>query len=297
VIDGSKPILVVNEYAYDVLPDELQNIMMNDNDSNGKISLHMPSGDVVLANQLTESDILIFAPHNYNLATEDIEGVLGMLDMYDYTWTISEYDSRTKISCVTDDEFSLFSKATNPIVIYCSDNVRLSGSTFGTYRGIIYGITNDELACLDEELGISSQGYHLSVSNVGEVYYYQTNLTRKIISFLSSLCVLVLILDIAVMVSISNMEYRNSGIEYAIKKVVGYSFVQRHKLCFIKMNIGNVITLIVVTIIALITGLCMMSTCIYVGIVIIVIENILSILYTLRYEKESITKILKGGCL
>ena len=73
------------------------------------------------------------------------------------------------------------------------------------------------------------------------------------IEFLSSLCILAVILDLAITISLCNMEFRNAGIEYAIKKVVGYSFLQRNKAQLIKLNIKNTVMVLIMAIEA-ITG-------------------------------------------
>ena len=82
------------------------------------------------------------------------------------------------------------------------------------------------------------------LTNVGEDYIYSHSFLVKLISFISSLCVLVLLLDIAIIVSEAKMEFRLSSMEISLKKVLGYSFYERHKR-FISVNLIENIAVVI----------------------------------------------------
>ncbi len=59
------------------------------------------------------------------------------------------------------------------------------------------------------------------LTNVGEDYIYSHSFLVKLIGFISSLCVLVLLLDIAIIISEAKMEFRLNAMEISLKKVLG----------------------------------------------------------------------------
>ena len=93
------------------------------------------------------------------------------------------------------------------------------------------------------------------------------------------------------------MEFRNAGIEYAIKKVVGYSFLQRNKAQLIKLNLKNTVMVLIMAIVGVITGIYSPVSCIVASAIMMLIENMVIVVYIIKYEKISVIKMLKGGCL
>ena len=132
------------------------------------------------------------------------------------------------------------SRVTNPIVIYqANEAVALNGSYIetGTYNGeVIYGCDESTIRSVAKKYSEQLGSHYFMLTNVGEDYIYSHSFLVKLISFISSLCVLVLLLDIAIIVSEAKMEFRLSSMEISLKKVLGYSFYERHKR-FISVNL------------------------------------------------------------
>lgn len=275
IVEGEKSVLLMNENAVDFLPEEIG------------VSLLKESSE----------DIIILIPSDYRILDEDIHGILELYKLSEYKSKICEYEKKVSIPCVTNEETNFFACAKNPVIIYCSSRVKFNGSVLGPYKGIIYGIDEKQLEKLNNKLGISEQGYNIVTSNVVEVYEYQMNFFRKMISFLSSLCILVTILDLAITISLCNMEFRITGIEYAIKKVLGYSFWQRNKMQLLKMNLESFIVILMMAVLGYVTGIYSSASCMVIGVLIMAIENAVMAVYIIKYEKDSVIKMLKGGCL
>lgn len=275
IADGDKSVLVMNENASVFLPEEIYS--------------RLCEGSM--------DDIIIFTPHGYSISDEDVQGILGLYRLSDYKWKICEYMKNVAVPCITNEELTFWAKTTNPIIIYCQASVKLSGSVFGPYRGTIYGIDEKNWNEIDSELGISENGYHSAISNAGDVYKYQMSFVRRMIEFLSSLCILAVILDLAITISLCNMEFRNAGTEYAIKKVVGYSFLQRNKVQLVKLNLKSAVVVLIMAVLGAITGIYRPVSSVVIGTLIMLMENIVMVAYIIKYEKISVIKMLKGGCL
>ena len=92
------------------------------------------------------------------------------------------------------------SRVTNPIVIYqANEAVALNGSYIetGTYNGeVIYGCDESTIRNVAKKYSQQLGSHYFMLTNVGEDYTYSHSFLVKLISFISSLCVLVLLLDI-----------------------------------------------------------------------------------------------------
>ena len=275
IADGNKPILIMNENASVFLPEKISTQLAKE----------------------TKEEVIILTPRGYSISDEDVNGLLGLYRLSDYKWKICEYDKGLTVPCLTNEELSFWANAKNPVIIYCPANVKIKGSVFGTFRDTIYGIDEKDWDKIASELKLSENGYHAAISNAADVYRYQMSFVRRMIEFLSSLCILAVILDLAITISLCNMEFRNAGIEYAIKKVVGYSFLQRNKAQLIKLNIKNAVIVLIMAVIGVITGIYSPGSCVAVGVIMMLIENFVLVAYIIRYEKISVIKMLKGGCL
>ena len=275
IADGDKPVLIMNENASVFLTEQISSQLSKDG----------------------LKEIIIFTPSDYSFSDEDVDGLLRLYKLSDYRWKICPYNKSVSVPCITEEKLTFFSNVTNPVIIYCPASVKLKGSIFGTNSGTLYGIDENKWNEISNKLMISEKGYQASTSNVADVYEYKMSFVRRMIEFLSSLCILAVILDLAITISLCNMEFRNAGIEYAIKKVVGYSFLQRNKAQLIKLNIKNAVMVLLMAIVGVITGIYSPVSCIVAGAIMMLIENLVIVAYIIKYEKISVIKMLKGGCL
>ena len=247
----------------------------------------------------TQKDVIIIHPNDYKVINEDIKGLLRLyLDNMDaIEWKTMEYNTNIHVPYVSMNQLTGFSEEKNPILIYCSENVDLNSFIFGNSQNVIYDMTENTLERLDKELEVSKQGFRFISTNMGKLYKYQMNFIRQLIQFLSSLCILVVFLDFAITITLCNMRYRIFGTEYAIKKVVGYSFWENYKGQFFKQNGINGMLVFVLVVLGTITKVYEPFTCFLVGLAVILIETMVMVSSIFRIEKTSVRKVLKGGCL
>ena len=108
---------------------------------------------------------------------------------------------------------------------------------------------------------------------------------------------LVLLLELIIINSIIRLEYKINAIELSIKKVIGYSILEKNK----KIIIMVVITTILSTLISVIVSLIMKFEYAYYlafgGVIILILELFVIMFYINKVETSEILKILKGGNL
>ena len=71
--------------------------------------------------------------------------------------------------------------------------------------------------------------YQLVITNVHEQYLYNHTFLIKLVGFLSSLCTIVLLLNIMIIVTVSRLEFRENAMKISLMKIFGYSLFERHK--------------------------------------------------------------------
>ena len=135
------------------------------------------------------------------------------------------------------------------------------------------------------------------LTNVGEDYSYSHNFLVKLIGFISSLCILVLLLDIAVIVSEVKMEFRLRSMEISLKKVLGYRFYERHKRLISVNLIENLIVVLIVCIASMFMSNASALIALIIGALLTIIEMAIIFTNVMWVEKTNISKSLKGGCL
>lgn len=293
--EAANPVICVN-----VLEDKEDYILVNKNAGG------MLQGFKDKINQVvTDTDITIFLPTDSKTA-ECEKTAIEWLDSFLVTGSnklniqVVKYDERQVFSYMSSGDNYGISTTINPVVIYQNnEKVQFSGYSLVRYAGneIIYRIDNNDLEKIKREYDKYIKGCDLVVTNVYDSYEYQKSFIRKLISFLSSLCVVVFILDIAVVFSITSLEYKTHSMEISIAKVLGYSLYERNKKIILYNVISDGIILSVMCVVGLITKIFNTKICMAVGILVLLIEMFIMIFNIIKVENQNIYKILKGGCL
>ena len=130
-----------------------------------------------------------------------------------------------------------------------------------------------------------------------KIYFIFHSFLVKLIGFISSLCVLVLLLDIAIIISEVKMEFRLNAMEISLKKVLGYRFYERHKR-FISVNLlENIAVVILICIVSIFISNASVGIALLIGALLTIIEMAIIFTNIMWVEKTNISKSLKGGCL
>lgn len=141
------------------------------------------------------------------------------------------------------------------------------------------------------------EGQIIKKTNVLEKYENMWIIAKRVLYINLIFSDLVLLLEIIIINSIVMLEYKVNAIELSIKKILGYSILQKNRkiiLMTVITTIASILTAIIVNII--------MKTHVgkYLGLgglIILILELSTIIFYINRIEKSNIQKILKGGSL
>ncbi|MDO4976350.1 MAG: DUF1430 domain-containing protein [Eubacteriales bacterium] len=211
------------------------------------------------------------------------------------------YDSYQKFSYLDTSATDGISEASNPIIVYqVSENNKFDAEFIATWIGarrIIFKCSvnewNEVLAKYDFSLGT----YKSIVTSVRDDYQYHHSFLVKLISFLSSLCIVVIILDIVIIIVMNRMEYKRHSLEIALRKVLGYSMVERHRNMLKSMLVMNVIAIILLGMISMVLSSLKFSIYLPIAAMATVIEILIMGINIASVEHNGIPKALKGGTL
>lgn len=210
------------------------------------------------------------------------------------------YGTDRYFTCVNQNASGGLETFKNPVVVFSRydgaahrDNLSLGTD----YSSVMYCLSGTDAEDAIGKLPLGENGFKLVQTGVRESSEYHNSLLRKAIAFLSSVCVLTLLLQAVLVVSIVSMEYRFRAMELALKKIFAYSIWERNRGLFLVSALSNAVTTLGLSIAGTVTGLYSALTCLWVGAFVLAMELAVIVVNILRVEAKNIQKILKGGCL
>lgn len=275
LVSGNPSVLVMNDYAKKLLPESLQT-ETNEN-----------------------TDIVVLCKTGNEMSEKDIEGLIGLYfeDTSNVSYDMRLYEKNVSIPYVSSGTLSAFANAYNPTVFYINNFENIRTDMLKDNQDIFFDISEKDLKQFLESSEIGVNGDEISTTNFGDYYVYKMSIIARILSFLSSLCVLIIVLEMLITSVVTRMEYKIFGMDYAVKKIMGYSFFEKNKNHFAKLVFPNVVGLLAVVAIGIFTNLYRPELGLITGIGLMIAEIIIALLKSLAMERTEIRKILKGGCL
>lgn len=285
VFEDKKDVIFINSKAYDML----QWLKESDEETGGDLG-----------------DIWIFVPcgkhcEDYKkIGLETLDFVIKKADIGKLDVRFIEYKSNEPFFFFDTASVDGINKTRTPIVIYQkNDKIPINGSALVNYKGgaIIYSCDAITLRKLCESNLCSDGKVDVVITNVYERYQYSHTFLKKLFGFISSLCVVVMLLNIAIMISVSKLEFRQNSMKISLMKVLGYSFWERHKrLLLLVATENSMITIGMMIYVLLCTSI---NPFLLLIICIIMTAAELTIIFTqiIRIEHTGVVKTLKGGCL
>lgn len=219
--DGKYPYIFVTESAIDLLPDSIKQLISE--------------------NQNEESDCLIIHNKKKAIFMPEVEGIMSMNELDDFSLEELEYSKNISMLCIGNSQYNRFENVSNPTIIYLKGSVDIPKQMYAANMTVIYGHSKEEIENLLED---SQYKDSLIISKVGDVYDYQMSFIKRLVSFLASLCVLVIILELVMIIQMLGLEFREYAMEHAVKEMLGLSFFVRNKYLLLKMNIGNFLAIL-----------------------------------------------------
>lgn len=225
-------------------------------------------------------------------------------DSFNYDYDIIYYDDNVNI--VRIDEFNINGSelVKNPVIIYNNisantiksqiddDSVKFVHSDYA--HDVMYKIT-DEFNQFIVEHGLTNE--FNGKMNVFEEYQNHWRIAKKVLYMNLIFSILVLFLEFIIISSIIKLEYEVNAIELSIKKVMGYSMLEKNNKIILITAITTILSILLAIIIAIILKLDKVYYLATGGIVVSILELSVIVFYLNKIENTQIQKILKGGNL
>lgn len=187
----------------------------------------------------------------------------------------------------------------NPIIVYSkvsgNDNMEKLNIPFN--NSILYCFSDESITEIQKQFQLDERGYKLVTTRLVDYYEYHKSAVRRGIAFFSSLCSIMVILQLMLIISINKMEYRFNAMEMSLKKILGYGLLKKNRRIFVSTVIFYFPIIGVISLAGFITRFLPPLTCVMVGIVMMFMELLVILLNIIKIEQCSVHKILKGGSL
>ena len=286
IFEDGRNFLFVNHRGKSMLQG-LEKLADEETSGGADILIFIPESKNFEYDKYTSSEALKFAVNESDPANEDME--------IQYV----PYSGTKMLSYLTNSSMDGIKSAKNPVVIYQANNETVLNPDLASLVAgeIIYDCDEDTLRSIAPKYIDKLGNTEMIITKVADQYAYNHSFLVKLISFLSSLCIVVLLLDIAIIFAISRLEFRNNAMSISLKKILGYSLFDRHKALLRAITIENVVLLIGMVIMTAFSTRVSLKTCLIVCAVVMAAEYLIILSNILRTEKTNVQKSLKGGCL
>ncbi|EGI2114996.1 DUF1430 domain-containing protein [Listeria monocytogenes] len=254
-----------------------------------------------------DKDIYFLIPKKLSNNIEIISQLKNAINFYEgegfaYNYDVIYYEDNINIINI-DENYTYGSQLVeNPVIIYNNVNrdklkspISKDTQNVNYVHDIMYDISNKEFNNFIKQNNL--QGQIVSKTNVMDSYNKNWNNAKRVLYINLVFTILVLILEFIVITSIIKLEYEVNSIELSIKKVLGYSMIEKNKKIILITFITTIISIISTLIAASILQLDKTFYLAIGGTVILVLELLVIAFYIYKIERSKIQKILKGGNL
>ncbi|MGG4143976.1 DUF1430 domain-containing protein [Paenibacillus algorifonticola] len=189
----------------------------------------------------------------------------------------------------------------NPVIIYnnLTPKMLTAGSNniqkMNVLHDIMYKIEDQAFTRFIEEHGLENQ--IVSRTNALENYENKWTIAKRVLYINLVFSVLVIVMELLIISSIIKLEYDINAIELAIKKVMGYSAVEKHRKLLVLTVLTTTLSMGLTVIISFMLNFGEFYYLMIGGISILLLEVAVILFFIHRIEKAKIQKILKGGNL
>lgn len=248
-----------------------------------------------------ENRNLLIVPESYDLSNENELFLSGFFED-DNNYEIIRY--HTNASLVVQDSVSLQKSklCKSPVIVFVgkndfSNNIKENENPYEllfSFNQLLIKASETEVK---QFLSNNNINIDFVMTNAMENFQYHWLILKRAMVLNIILSAIFLMLELLIDITLVKLEYRNCAIEFSLKKLFGYSFVERNKNMLMLTIGGNVISLLVALLVCMVNHL---------GNVILVISGDLLLLflqvgvilyYARKQELANANKLLKGGIL
>ena len=257
-----------------------------------------------------EKEFYFLLPEKMKNNLELINLLIDYIEIFESNdYGVIYYNDNIEVVGVDEDSLYGSDVVKNPIIVYNnmsleqlklqSDNNEQNIMKSEQLYDTMYKISsNDDLKEFNKFIvEYNLQDEIVNKTNVLEKYENSWIIAKRILYINLVFSILVLLLELIIINSIIRLEYEVNAIELSIKKVMGYSVLEKNW----KIIMMTVITTISSILIAIIGARIMQIQEVYYiafgGSIILILELFIIVFYINRIENSKIQKILKGGNL
>lgn len=232
-------------------------------------------------------------------AYDSLSFALNQDDLQQLNIQYREYTGTEYFSCFDTGRTDGLDRCKNPVLIYqVNKDLPINGGKLETYKAgaVPFQCGESQFRNICQKYENVLGNNQMVITNVQELYSYNHTFLMKLIGFLSSLCTIVMLLNVAVIVTVSRLEFRQNAKRISLMKLLGYSLFERHKTLLGLLAAENLVILIGMILYSLFsvqtgTGISIL-VCVWMALAefTIIFFNIRSV------EKTGVQKALKGGC-
>lgn len=287
ISNGKNDVIFVNNNGKDMLQGFKESVEKESLDENDLI-IFIPKGKSFEENKMLAYDRLDFC---FKYPQEDFK---------DWKIKYVEYTDSKYYSYLDNNSIDGVERTKNPILIYQLNNdLKIDGANLQGYKGeaILFNTSRENLEEICSKYENILGNYNQVITNVEDQYNYNHTFLVKLLAFLSSLCVVIIFLDIAIILAVSQLEFRRNAMKISLMKILGYGIFNRHKSFLRLVMIENLVIFTGFLILSLISKRIDTRITILVSALVILIEFIIIIFNIIRIERTNVQKSLKGGCL
>ena len=253
------------------------------------------------------ADILVFIPDSKSfeydkyMAGEALPFAISKSDPANKKLDIQyvKYSGTEMFSYLSSNSTDGVKSTRNPVVIFQANNDSKLNPDITAFEAgeILFDCDEATLRELADKYDDRLGSIKMVITKVSDHYNYTHSFLVKLISFLSSLCIVVLLLDIAIMVTVTRLEFRKNAMRISLMKILGYGIFDRHKALLGLIAAEDLLVLIGAVVMALLWKRVSMKICLIVCAVVMISEFVIIIFNIVRTEQTNVQKALKGGCL
>ncbi|MEA4826956.1 MAG: DUF1430 domain-containing protein [Clostridium sp.] len=261
-----------------------------------------------------DKEIYFLLPKNMKGNSEIINTLKAYIkfnegDNFIYDYDVIYYNDNIDIVGIDRDIVYGSESLKNPVIIYnnlSADKVKIQNNDINQdvrrldyLKDTIYKISSDEdLIEFNKFLAAHNLQYeNVNKTNALKKYENSWIIAKRILYINLVFSILILLLEVIIINSIIRLEYEVNAIELSIKKVLGYSILEKNSKIILMTVITTILSILIAIIIAIIMKLNEAYYLALGGFIILILELTITTLYIHKIENSKIQKILKGGTL
>ena len=259
-----------------------------------------------LFNEEITGEMVVLIPEEYEIEavirsiTEDF-GLFFLRDVDAGQIEIQtiKYKGSAELTYVDGNTESGIGRSSEGVIIYIPDSEMSKSKIDAGYftNSVLFNMSKEDKTKFENTMEAEKNDIKLVYNEFSANTDYYRDLYSKLIILASCMCAFLLIVQLCLDILVVKLEYQVRANMLAIKKTLGYGIIEKNRRTIL-VCIGLDFLFVAMSVILVkILKLGTVHYCIFMGLIILVMEMVVCLAKIIQLERESILKILKGGCL